>query len=189
MNDLPKKRLMHPYFGEIISNSSKLISNQDYKEEVEFQTFIVNHLTYLHLELVTSKDISYDIYDHFTYKYNLSMYDEKKPLVFPQIAYDTGEFCFIYHYFKTNIASQNKNQSSNLYEKYLERIIERLELINFYSSKEPEKAGKSLKSIIMVLRYMVNKNPIKNAILLRRTVSRLHQFLNYPDPIGSECFS
>ncbi len=182
IKEASKKRRLHPYFEEIVTNSTKLITNPDHFASVEFRQFLVSHLTYMHEETLSNKEVSYDIYDHFAYKFSIGLYDEKQPLYFPVHAFETSEFCFIYHFFKSVVGT-----NPIVYEKFLEDIASKLKFISIYAYEHPERAGKTLLSIMTILRYVLTKNPVKNSVLLRKMIIRVHQFLNFPDPIGTDC--
>ena len=167
IKDAAKKRRLHPYFEEIITNSTKLITNPEHFTSMEFRQFLVGHLTYMHDETLSSKEVSFDIYDHFSYKFNIGLFDEKQPLYFPAFTYETSEFCYIYHFFKTVIAT-----NPILYEKFLEDIASKLKPISHYALEHPERAGKTLLSITVILRYMLTKNPMTNSVLLRKIIIR-----------------
>ena len=105
----------------------------------------------------------------------------KQPYI-PISSYETGEFSFLYQYFK-NIVSEN----NNLLESFLEDIIKKFDAIKRYFQEQPERAGKALLSIVILLRYILNKRPIRSPALMKRLISRFHFFIGFPDPIGTDC--
>lgn len=176
------KDLIHPFFSSILLHSSLLIRSDEHRFTNEFCQFVMGYLCCMRSEVLTDSDINMDIFDHYMFKFHLQIVEINRPLLFPPTAVETGEFCFLYVFFKNLM-----EQSPEMVPIYLEELSKKLFELIKYVGIEPEKAGRALLFTLLVLNYFIKKNPTRDVSIIKQFLSRIQFFLNMPDPVGTDC--
>lgn len=179
-SDKAGRTKLHPFMQDIVLKSSELILSKTEEENTDFVSFIVSHLLFLGFDQLTEN--STEVFDHFNFKKSLLAVDSHiKPILIPEVADDTGEFCFLYQYFKVHLYRRPDHV-----EVYVADILSKLRTIKNYMNVSSLKGGKSALALLQLISFILNKLPVLETSTLGKLMLRLNYFVNLPDPLGSD---
>lgn len=162
------------------------VLDENYQTSKEFYQFLASHLSFIYEESIdpelTSKQYYRDIFVHYGIRYDLYNFQKEMKLIFPLKIYETGEFSFLYEKTKQCFAENPLG-----FQFFFEEVAKRFKMNLVYQIEFPERAGKSILSILHLTEVSLHKFPHFTPSILKKFMLSLGSILCWPDPIGEFC--
>lgn len=177
--DKARRIKIHPFLIDIVTNSINMILSKSEAGSPEFVSFVMSHLLFMGFDPMSEHP--QEVFEHFKFKKSMLAADTsiKQPTI-PLAAEDTGEFCFLYAYFKESLYNNPDHC-----EAYISDLLAKLRTIKGYLIQAASKGGKSALALHFIIKFFITKLPVLDKSSLSKLLIRLNFFINLPDPLGT----
>lgn len=184
--ELVKKKDLHYFMNDILDTSVNLILEGElFKVTRPCLDFFTSVICYINEAVIenseSSREIYKDIFVHYGLRYDLYNFQKEMKLLFPVIAYDTGEYSFVFQYVKEELVS-----NSFYFTGFIEEFNKKLKLNCLYMRDFPERSGKSILACLFCLEVFLNKYPFFTPVSLKKLMFTVSSFICWPDPVGTQ---